>query len=152
MFMLLDSKIKTNPWTPREWLGWGLDGGAAGFEEAEDNAASQSDSRQHIAKYRFWRGASGRRYVFSAYGVDECPAYENAVVIAAAMDGDAARRLVRIAATEALPDLMLSGAWAREARARGAVEFHVHLLATSPRERRAVIKDLDTAQPRPVAF
>src|SRR5450631_4092943 len=51
------------------------------------------------ARYRFWRGASGRRFMFSVYTSDACPAYDRAVLVGAAVEPDGARRILFIADT-----------------------------------------------------
>jgi hypothetical protein len=94
------------------------------------------------ARYRFWRGASGRRFMFSVYASDACPAYDRAVLVGAAVEPDGARRILFIADTGAFPEPVLDRARAALAKARSKVELHVHLLAESPRERMAVIDDL----------
>jgi hypothetical protein len=94
------------------------------------------------ARYRFWRGASGRRFMFTVYPSDACPAYDRAVLVGAAVEPDGARRIVFIADTGAFPEPVLDRARAALARIRPRVELHVHLLAESPAERLAVIDDL----------
>jgi hypothetical protein len=88
-------------------------------------------------RYRFWRGASGRRAVFSAYALDRVPAYAGAVVIAVRR-GDRGEEPVWIGAVEtqaeadALPGLL----------AGLADMVHVHLLTATPVARRALVDDL----------
>ena len=96
-------------------------------------------------RFRSWRGSSGRRYTFSVYDRDSCPAYEHAVMIVAAVLSDHGRRMIFIGDTGCFPEIALSEA-AKPRPAEGAIEFHVHLLARSRAERIAVISDL--AQPR----
>ncbi len=93
-------------------------------------------------RFRFWRGASGRRFMFSVYASEACPAYDQAVLVGAAVEPDGARRILFIADTGAFPEPVLDRARRTLAKARNKVEFHVHLLALSPRERMAVIADL----------
>jgi len=94
------------------------------------------------ARFRSWRGASGRRYVFSVYEPFGCPAYSHAVVIVAAVDarGDRAARLV--ADTGCFPEIVLANAAGKWARGDLRIEFHLHLLATSSAAREALIADL----------
>jgi hypothetical protein len=94
------------------------------------------------ARYRFWRGASGRRFMFSVYASDACPAYDRAVLVGAAVEADGARRIVFITDTGAFPEPVLERARASLAKAGSKVELHVHLLAESSRARLAVIEDL----------
>ena len=94
------------------------------------------------ARFRFWRGASGRRFMFSVYSSDACPAYDCAVLVGAAVQADGARRILFIADTGAFPEPVLERARAALAGARAKVELHVHLLAESPGDRAALIGDL----------
>lgn len=94
-----------------------------------------------------WRGASGRRYIVSIYDPRQCPAYCDAVLIAVAAATDGRRRPVAFADTGAFPEPLL----ARLARSLSAggdrMEFHLHLLAGAPSERRAALDDLAAAAP-----
>jgi hypothetical protein len=92
------------------------------------------------SRFRSWRGSSGRRYVFSVYDAQTCPAYENALMIVAEATAEGGRRLISIGDTGCLPDLAL--AKARRVGAGAGLEFHVHLLARSRVERIAAISDL----------
>jgi hypothetical protein len=93
-------------------------------------------------RFRLWRGASGRRYMVSVYGAHDCPAYEHAVLIGAAEAVDGTRRIAFIEDTGAFPEAVVDRARARLAAFAARTELHVHLLAASPRERRAAIDDL----------
>jgi hypothetical protein len=93
------------------------------------------------ARFRYWRGASGRRYVFSVYDRQTCPAYEHAVLIIWALGQDRARRVIFIGDTGAFPDIVFANAEKGSGAERG-IEFHIHLLATSRAERVAVMADL----------
>ena len=100
-------------------------------------------------RFCFWRGRSGRRYVFSVYRtasaaeIAAAPRYADAVVIAARRAGDN-RRALRVCDTGALPELLMDGP-ADTALGAGADELHFHLLAGSVAERRAVAEDLGGA-------
>ena len=111
------------------------------------NAPLAALAGESLAKrFRHWRGASGRRYVFSVYDRRCCPAYDDAVLIVAEVDADGERRASFIADTGVLPELVLAQADERAASAERAVEFHVHLLAATRAERAALIADLYAAQ------
>lgn len=93
-------------------------------------------------RFQSWRGASGRRYVFTVHsGADSTwPDYENAVLVLAARSETGAMRMLFVG---------LSGEASREALAFAArnapasnIELHVHLLAETPCARRAVLADL----------
>jgi hypothetical protein len=93
------------------------------------------------ARFRSWRGASGRRYIFSTFDRQSCPAYEHVVAMIAAVDPDGERRIIFIGDTGCFPDLALATA-VKGIPADREIEFHVHLLATSRAERAAMIADL----------
>ncbi|HXW20544.1 MAG TPA: hypothetical protein VEK35_08585 [Roseiarcus sp.] len=96
------------------------------------------------AKFHYWRGASGRRYVFSVHDRASCPAYDHAILLAATKDRYGRRRIAFIADTGALPELAL----ARAIRVGGetAVELQTHLLAASAALRAEIIADLSEAR------
>ena len=93
-------------------------------------------------RFRHWRGRSGRRYAFSVYDPASCPAYEDAVLIVAAVGPGGERRIVSIADTGALPEIAVARARAIASSLEARVECHVHLLAASRLEREAAIADL----------
>lgn len=96
-----------------------------------------------VDKFHAWRGRSGQRYMFSVFPIDaDMPDFDDAVVIATAVGSGAARQSLLIADTGSLPELVLRGAAMARARQRGASELHVHLLARTQAERRAVLRDL----------
>jgi len=91
-----------------------------------------------------WTGLSGRRYVFSIYPASDCPAFCNAVMLAAVRDDAGRLRVVSVWDTGAFPEPSVARA-ERELRAFGAsLEFHLHLLASSPAQRAVAVADLVT--------
>jgi hypothetical protein len=102
-------------------------------------------------RFRHWRGASGRRYIFSVYDLASCPAYDDVVLIVAAVARNN-RRIVFIADTGALPELTIERAKQMAAALNCPVEFHVHLLASSRAERAAVISDFSSTPDQSEAF
>ena len=96
-------------------------------------------------RFRHWRGLSGARYIFSVYDQASCPAYDDVVLMIAAVEADESRRIVFIADTGVLPELTIARARKVAASIDGPVEFHVHLLAGSRPERAAAIEDLRPA-------
>ena len=94
-------------------------------------------------RFRSWRGVSGKRHIFSVYDAQSCPAYSDAVIIVATRSNDGERRIVFIGDTGCFPDVVLAKA---AAEFKGETEFHVHLLATAPQDRRAAIADISQAQ------
>ncbi len=98
-------------------------------------------------RFRSWRGASGRRYIVSVYDADACPAYCDAVLIAAAVDPDGRRRPLALADTGVFPEPVLARARRSLSEIAERVEFHLHLLAASSAQRRAALDDLSAACP-----
>jgi len=111
------------------------------------------DETLHVASggdllpLRAWRGRSGRRYVVSVYPLTAMwqEAHLDAVLIAVAREGEA-RRIVGVCESSPLSPHGFDSAWFGQMRACGAVELHVHLLATSAEARAAVVRDLHPFQ------
>src|SRR5476649_216980 len=82
-------------------------------------------------RFRYWRGASGRRFMFSVYSSAACPAYDYAVLIGVGIAADGGRQILFIADTGAFPEPVLARARAILAKAGMRVELHVHVLAES---------------------
>jgi hypothetical protein len=97
------------------------------------------------SRFWSWTGLSGRRYVFSVYPASTCPAFCHAVLLAAMRDGPRRLRIVSVRETGAFPEPVVARAQ-REFRAFGpGLEFHLHLLPSSPAPRAATIADLAIA-------
>ncbi|MGB7976874.1 MAG: hypothetical protein WCF81_21560 [Roseiarcus sp.] len=98
------------------------------------------------SRFCSWIGLSGRRYVFSVYPASECPAFRDSVLLTVVRDMTGRRRVMSVRETGLFPEPVVEKAQ-REFRAFGpGVEFHLHLLATSPTERAATVADLAIAQ------
>jgi hypothetical protein len=138
----------------------GTIGEAAGFREQPTAPwiALAADSRKGGAalaaladmpissRFCSWKGRSGRRYVFSVYPASACPAFCDAIVLAAARDPKGRRRVQSVRETGAFPEPAIESA-RRELKAFGpAAELHLHLLASSPAERAAALADLAAAE------
>ncbi|MGE4127134.1 MAG: hypothetical protein AB7E80_03095 [Hyphomicrobiaceae bacterium] len=95
-----------------------------------------------MQRFRFWMGASGRRYVHSVYALRDCPELSAANYILVRREADGKRtilsigRLVSEAPTLNLADIRQRGA------SLGADEVHVHLLAESARDSQLIEFDL----------
>jgi len=97
------------------------------------------------ARFCSWIGSSGQRYVFSVYPAADCPAFRDAVLLAAVRDMTGQRRAILARETGAFPEPVVARAQ-RELRAYGAgAELHLHLLAGSPAARAAMVADLAIA-------
>jgi hypothetical protein len=98
------------------------------------------------SRFCSWVGLSGRRYVFSVYPASECPAFRDAVLLAVVRDMTGQRRVVSVRETGPFPEPVVEKAQ-RELLAFGpGLEFHLHLLTTSPVGRAATVADLAIAQ------
>lgn len=98
------------------------------------------------ARFHFWTGATGKRYVHTVYSLFDCPPVEQANYVLVRRGGQAKRSILAIGRlTNESPTLNLA-----EIRQRGATlgadEVHIHLLASSVQESQAVEVDLRTAQ------
>ncbi len=106
-------------------------------------------------RFRHWRGASGRRHLFSVFPVvpawssggpasgEDAPRFADAVVMAVGRDAEGTPRILALDETGPLPDLFYDSSLFRAALAEGAEEVHVHLLADGPAARSAVLRDLE---------
>ena len=127
---------------PLEWAAR-PPGSSLHFREGDDSAPLSALADDALgARFRSWRGATGRRYVFSVYSPQCCPAYSHAVIIVAAVVAAGDRTALCIADTGSFPEIVLARAAAEWTGAGAEIEFHIHLLANSPAERRALIADL----------
>jgi hypothetical protein len=82
------------------------------------------------ARYVYWFGRSGRRYLFTCTGADAAENFDGGVVIA--VSGGQIVWIGEVAALQRMP----AGSGPRRA------EIYVHLLADSLAERRDIIEDL----------
>lgn len=99
-------------------------------------------------RFRHWRGASGRRHLFSVFPLGEpapgedAPRFADAVVMAVGRDEAGQPRILALAETGLQPDRFYEGRAFRAALRAGADEIHVHLLADGAAARAAVLRDL----------
>lgn len=99
-------------------------------------------------RFRHWKGASGKRHLFSVFPLgaplpgEDAPRFADAVVMAVGRDADGVPCILALDETGPLPDLFYESARFRAAVAAGAEEIHVHLLADSASARAAVMSDL----------
>jgi len=97
------------------------------------------------ARFCSWTGLSGRRYVFSVYPASTCPAFCYAVLVAAVRDGPGRLQMVSVRLTGAFPEPVIARAQREFVNFGSGLEFHLHLLPSSPTERAATIADLAPA-------
>jgi hypothetical protein len=97
--------------------------------------------------FHSWLGASGRRYICSVYSVGEPPPFdESRAVIAAVRPGTARAEIAFVFAPGLNGESEDFDLWTARARACGASEWHVHLLADTPQARGVVLRDLTPAR------
>jgi hypothetical protein len=135
--MIERSRSLTEPTRP-PWI--------ASFSDQADGARGSALSALAgtplAQRFCSWRGLSARRYVFSVYPASDCPAFCDAVMLAAVRDDAGRLRVLSVRDTGAFPEPVVARA-ERELRAYGpGLEFHLHLLASSPAERAAAVTDL----------
>jgi hypothetical protein len=92
----------------------------------------------YLRKYRHWRGRSGRSYAFSVYAAEDCPAYENAVLILA----NSAGRIVACVDLGASPAARLIELRRQYRDRLAALDFQIHVLAERPGDRLSLIDDI----------
>ena len=91
-----------------------------------------------------WRGRSGRRYIVGIHPLGEAELLDvtDAVVLAVSRDGNGTAHVVDVATAGAHPSATARLRWMSDARARGATEMHVHRLADTEAQRKAIVEDL----------
>lgn len=108
-------------------------------DEADDRAGGRD-------RFQFWSGASGRRYVHTVYDLLDCPEIPAANFLLVRRDGSGDRSVLAIGHLKhKAASLNLAEIRHRAARL-GANEVHVHLLALSSSQRRAIECDLRAGQ------
>jgi hypothetical protein len=95
--------------------------------------------------FRYWRGQSGRRYLHTVHTLADWPGYCEANVIFARPRADGGREAMWIGRISATGSEMRAGGLIDRMAGAGASEIHVHLLAGSEAERRAIERDLKRA-------
>jgi len=122
-------------------------GSGRGLEEHEGCSESLRalDGEVLAERFRSWVGASGRRYIFSVFDPADCPAYCGAVLIAARVEANGARRAIHFADTGDFPEPTLANVMRACSAVTEPFEFHLHLLANAASERRSILEDLRNA-------
>ena len=147
MTLAYDNETLDRAYGVSEWpaVGW-----TAPMSDRQDDRRGSSlaalEGMPISSRFCSWVGLSGRRYVFSVYPALGCPAFRDAVLLAVVRDMTGQRRVVSVRETGPFPEPVVEKAQ-RELRAFGpGLEFHLHLLATSPAERAVTVADLAIAQ------
>lgn len=113
---------------------------------ASPRAVTSDFSADTAARFHFWTGASGKRYVHTVYSLFDCPPLDAANYVLVRRENRNIRAIVAIGRlTNDTATLNLAEIRQRAATL-GADEVHVHLLATSHDDAQAVEVDLKSAQ------
>jgi hypothetical protein len=100
---------------------------------------------QGSPRFRFWFGASGRRYVHTIHPLLECPTLPEANYLLVRRHDDGTRTVLHIGhTTNPAPSLNLAHI-RQKAATLGANEVHVHLLTATESQRRLIECDLRAA-------
>lgn len=119
---------------------------AADVDFAPATTGSRSRAaRDHTARFHFWTGTSGRRYVHTIYSVFDCPPLEAANYILAKRNGTAQRDVLEVGRFANSQPMRNLTALRQQAMELGADEVHVHLLAMSADDAEAIEADLNGA-------
>jgi hypothetical protein len=120
---------------------------AASCQGAAAHAPLAGLAGSHLSsRFCYWRGESGRRYLFSVFGLarrgaDQCPRFDNAVALTVSHGPDGRRELISVAEwRDGFDDIVEEHRWAGVAA--GANEIHLHLLTEHEEGRLAIIRDL----------
>jgi hypothetical protein len=92
-------------------------------------------------RFWYWTGASGRKYIHSVYGLEDCPPLPGAIYVAVRREGPL-RLVMGIGRFTSFWNGSFGGRNLQALRARGVDEIHVHLLAKSPEVAEAILEDL----------
>jgi hypothetical protein len=101
--------------------------------------------------FRYWRGASGRRYLHSVYSLVGCPALPRANYILVRRYEDGTREALAFGQTKDEAASLNLAHLRHEGAKCGANEVHIHVLADTERERDLVEADLMAAHMRRTA-
>jgi len=147
----------------RKIKGRGQPGLARGFAQARGgraalNARTQMTSSNAplaslaggslASRFHAWRGASGRRYICSIFPADldaadaGLPDFADAIAMAVACDGGQ-RRCLALILSEWASGPAARHAFVAESLEKGAIEWHIHLLAADAGAREAAVRDIE---------
>ncbi|WP_262272868.1 hypothetical protein [Microvirga yunnanensis] len=91
-----------------------------------------------------WRGRSGRRYIVGVHPLNETELLDvtDAVILAVKRDAAGTGIVVDAAMAASDPSEQPRMRWLARVRDRGATELHIHRLAATEDDRRAIFEDL----------
>ena len=113
---------------------------------AQEQVAQRTARAEEAARFHFWTGASGKRYVHSVYDLVECPALPAANYVFVRRNASGRPEALSIGrVTSSVPSLNLAEIRHRGAEL-GATEVHIHLLADNAKVGKLIEFDLRTGQ------
>lgn len=113
---------------------------------AQEEMAQRAARADEAARFHFWTGASGKRYVHSVYELVECPPLPAANYVFVRRTANGRPEALSIGrVTSSIPTLNLAEIRHRGAEL-GATEVHVHLLADNAKIGKLIEFDLRTGQ------
>lgn len=95
-------------------------------------------------RFWYWSGASGRKYIHSVYGIEDCPPLPGAIYVSVKRKGSL-RIAVAVGRFQPFWDHVVGAREARRFTSLGVDELHVHLLGKTPAQTEAVFMDLQEA-------
>jgi len=95
-----------------------------------------------------WRGHSGRRYIVGIHPFSESELLDvtNAVILAVRRDETGTAHALDVAMAGSQPSTEARTRWMNKIRDLGATELHLHRLAETDAQRRAILEDLREAE------
>jgi len=97
-----------------------------------------------------WRGRSGRRYIVGVHPLNETELLDviDAVILAVKRDRSGNATVVDAAMAASDPSAQTRMRWLAKVQGLGATELHIHRLAETEDERRAIFEDLRENAPQ----
>jgi hypothetical protein len=95
-------------------------------------------------RFWYWRGASGKKYIHSVYGLEDCPPLPGALFVAVRRQGDL-RTVMALGRFMPFWDGVMEGRSLERLHASGVNEIHVHLMAKSPEHCESILADLEAS-------
>lgn len=97
-----------------------------------------------------WRGRSGRRYIVGVHPLNETELLDvtNAVILAVKRDRSGHGTVVDAAMAASDPSEQTRMRWLAKVQGLGATELHIHRLAETEDDRRAIFEDLRENAPQ----
>ena len=99
----------------------------------------------HADRMQFWRGASGRSYPHTVYGLIECPPVPAAVYVMVGYEGKAKAKALRVGRVDHAAESLNLAELRRIGATLGADEIHLHLIAGESTDALAIELDLKAA-------